>query len=324
MRRKAVLVLIVALAVMHFPAVSADDSPTSANGLTDGVTSSGYVCDPDGCSPTDKRDYWKIQGKKGDIVQVTFSGSMSNPAWWCPSDGWTGSFTMGSVTSNVDDGNPTAILSTTLATAGEISLKVEGSDSWCNDGFDYTLTPSIDKTNRDTDEDGFIDTEDDCVNLVGTSTNDRKGCTDNDGDGWSDPDSGWGVQNGADAFASESSQWLDSDNDGYGDNLEGYQGDHCTFSRGYSSSDRFGCLDTDGDSYSDPDPGGLNGVEPWFAHPAGKADAFALDGSQWNDTDDDGYGDNWADPGLNETRWLWDIGQFVDNATQPDLSLIHI
>ena len=61
MRRKAVLVLIVALAMMHIPAVSADDSPTSANGLTDGVTSSGYVCDPDGCSPTDKRDYWKIQ-----------------------------------------------------------------------------------------------------------------------------------------------------------------------------------------------------------------------------------------------------------------------
>ena len=46
-----------------------------------------------------------------------------------------------------------------------------------------------------------------------------------------DLDSGWGVQNGADAFASESSQWLDSDNDGYGDNLEGYQGDHRQFSR---------------------------------------------------------------------------------------------
>mgnify|MGYP006259951129 FL=1 len=315
--RFAVAILL-GLALLQLPFASADDSPTSANGLTDGVSSSGYVCDPDGCSPRDKTDYWKIQGKMGDIVSVSFSGSMSNPAWWCINDGWEGTFTMGSVTQNVDDGNPTATLSTTLSTAGEILLKIEAKDSWCNDGFDYTLTPSIDKTNRDSDEDGFVDTGDDCVSLVGTSTNDRSGCTDSDGDGWSDPDSGWGVQNGADAFASEPTQWLDSDNDGYGDNLDGFEGDHCKFSRGYSSSDRFGCLDSDGDSFSDPDPGGLNGYEPWYAHPVGKADAFLNDVSQWNDTDEDGYGDNWDDPSLNATRALWDIGQFVDNASQPD------
>ena len=67
---------------------------------------------------------------------------------------------------------------------------MEGKDSWCNDGFDYTLTPSIDKTNRDSDEDGFVDTDDDCVDLVGSSTNDRNGCTDSDGDGWSDGEDG--------------------------------------------------------------------------------------------------------------------------------------
>ena len=176
------LVVFLSITLLHLPVASADDTATSANGLTDGVSSSGYVCDPDGCSPNDKRDYWKIQGKKGDIVQVTFSGSMSNPAWWCPGDGWEGTFTMGSVTQNVDDGSPTSTLSSTLSTAGEIILKVEGKDSWCNDGFDYTITPSIDKTNRDSDEDGFVDTEDDCTFLVGTSTNDRKGCTDSDGD----------------------------------------------------------------------------------------------------------------------------------------------
>ena len=313
-----VLVVFLGLALLHLPLASADDSETSANTLTDGVSSSGYVCDPDECSPRDKQDYWKIQGKMGDIIQVTFSGSMSNPAWWCPGDGWEGTFKMGSVSQNVDDGSPTSTLSTTLSTAGEIILKVEGKDSWCNDGFDYTLTPSIDKTNRDSDEDGFVDTEDDCTNLVGASTNDRSGCTDSDGDGWSDPDSGWGVQNGADAFASEPSQWLDSDNDGYGDNLDGFEGDHCQFSRGYSSSDRYGCVDSDGDSYSDPDPGGLNGYEAWFAHPAGKGDAFAYDASQWNDTDEDGYGDNWDDPSLNASRALWEIGQFVSNASQPD------
>jgi hypothetical protein len=318
MRRTLVVALLAAFLLSILPTAAADNSPTSANGLTDGVSSSGYVCDPDGCSPNDKTDYWKIQGKKGDIVRVSFSGSMNNAAWWCPGDGWIGTFTMGSVTSNVDDTNPTASLSTTLATAGEILLKVEGGDSWCNDGFDYTLTPSIDKTNRDTDEDGFVDTEDDCVVLVGNSTNDRKGCTDDDGDGWSDPDGGWGVQNGADAFSNDASQWLDSDNDGYGDNLEGFQGDHCTYSRGYSSADRFGCIDTDGDGFSDPDPAGLNGFVPWLAHPVGHADAFANDMTQWNDTDDDGYGDNWADATLNATRHEWGIGLFVDNATTPD------
>ena len=187
MRGKAVMAIFVCVALLQLPFASADDSAASANGLTDGVSSSGYVCSNDGCSPQDAKDYWKIQGKKGDIVQVTFSGSMSNPYWLCFNDGWEGTFTMGSTSANVDDGNPSRSLSTTLSTAGEISLKVEGKDSLCNDGFDYTLTPSIDKTNRDSDEDGFVDTDDDCVDLVGSSTNDRNGCTDSDGDGWSDP-----------------------------------------------------------------------------------------------------------------------------------------
>ena len=117
-----------------------------------------------------KKDFWKIQGKKGDIVQVTFSGTMSNAAWWCPGDGWEGTYTMGSTSANVDDGNPSRSLSTTLSTAGEISLKVEGKDSWCNDGFDYTLTPSIDKTNRDSDEDGFVDCDIDLGGWDGVPT----------------------------------------------------------------------------------------------------------------------------------------------------------
>ena len=78
-----VLVVFLGLALLHLPLASADDSETSANTLTDGVSSSGYVCSDDGCSPKDKQDYWKIQGKMGDIIQVTFSGSMSNPNWLC-------------------------------------------------------------------------------------------------------------------------------------------------------------------------------------------------------------------------------------------------
>ena len=83
--------------------------------------------------------------------------------------------------------------------------------------------------------------------------------------------------------------------DGYGDNILGNQPDHCPDSRGYSTSDCFGCIDSDGDSYSDADPG-IEGLDPWLAHPFGLADAFPFEATQWQDTDGDGYGDNWDDP----------------------------
>ena len=154
--------------------------------------------------------------------------------------------------------------------------------------------------------------------IVGTSTNDRQGCIDTDSDGWSDTDAGWDVQNGADAFENDATQWRDRDFDGYGDNILGNQPDHCPDSRGYSTSDRYGCIDSDGDSYSDADPGGLNGLEPWYAHPNGLADAFPLEITQWQDTDGDGYGDNWEDPLWNQTHLEWGIGQWLETAHQPD------
>ena len=64
-------------------------------------------------------------------------------------------------------------------------------------------------------------TGDACPTTNGGSDQDRYGCTDSDGDGYSDPDSGWTVANGADAFASDATQWADGDSDGYGDNASG-------------------------------------------------------------------------------------------------------
>ena len=61
-------------------------------------------------------------------------------------------------------------------------------------------------------------TQDDCPNIVGTSTEDRNGCLDGDGDGWSDPDENWTIADGADAFPDIATQWSDLDRDGYGDN----------------------------------------------------------------------------------------------------------
>ena len=130
----------------------------------------------------------------------------------------------------------------------------------------------------DTDGDGYGDEKsgtqgDFCPTIFGTSTSDRLGCIDNDGDGWSDPDESWTVNFGGDAFPDEPSQHFDSDGDGFGNNPDGYQPDSCPSVFGTSFADRFGCLDSDGDGWSDA------------------VDEFNDDNTQWSDTDGDGYGD---------------------------------
>ena len=180
---------------------------------------------------------------------------------------------------------------------------------------------------EDADLDGFEDDSDDCPNVYGSSTNDREGCPDSDGDGYSNPDASWTVNNGADAFPAVNTQWADQDFDGYGDNAAGFQADACISTLGNSTTDRFGCLDDDGDGYSnndagwlvsngadacnsvkayssldrngcpdedgdgasDPDPTGING-SAWTVTDG--ADAFLGDATQWSDQDGDGYGDN--------------------------------
>ena len=322
--KRFIVVCLAALLVGFIPNASADDSLQSANTLIDGVSSNGYVCYDDGCSPNDQNDWWKIYAYKGDKVQISFSGQMNNGNWLCIDDGWEADFSIhdssGSQIASMSrsDDNSNGVLSKTMSTADWVYVKIKGKDSWCNDGVDYTLLASIDTADRDSDEDGYIDTDDACDDIPGTSAYDRKGCIDTDLDGFSDPEFGWGPNNGADAFPFEPSQWQDSDNDGYGDNLDGYQGDFCTYNSGGSYNDRYGCLDSDGDGFSDPDPGGLYGVSEWFAHPVGLGDAFPLDNTQWTDTDGDGYGDNWDDPMWNETHIAWGIGQWLETATEPD------
>jgi hypothetical protein len=102
----------------------------------------------------------------------------------------------------------------------------------------------------DRDGDGFGDNPeglnaDDCPDIRDTSSIDRIGCEDTDGDGYSDPDANWGIENGADA---------------------------CTFIPGNSTQDRIGCLDTDGDGYSDPSEG--------YGYAEG-ADAYPEDPTRW-------------------------------------------
>jgi len=347
-RRHAGLIVVAAMLMLSSaPFVAADNELASSSIMLDGQTANGNV-DYDG----DSVDWWKIYAITGDVVQVSVSSSMSNPAWWCVGDGYSGKVKLTDTSENtlagdntIDDSSSSTTLSTPVISTGWIHLRIKSEDSWCNDGIDYSLTPSIDKYNRDSDDDGFVDNEDDCDNVAGTSTNDRLGCPDTDSDGYSDPDSAWLAHpNGAaDVFENEASQWHDSDRDGFGDELNGFEGDHCIDQKGYSNRDRFGCLDSDTDGWSDPDPLGLTSSEAWFAHPNGSGDAFPTDGTQWNDTDADGFGDNWGDADWGQWRlpqnqsgedndsgeippWnqsdnsnnFIQFGEWSDNATQPD------
>ena len=101
---------------------------------------------------------------------------------------------------------------------------------------DYALT----NLTQDADLDGYQDNNDDCNTTAGTSTVDRTGCPDTDGDGYSNPDGNWTINEGADAFPSEPTQWADTDYDGYGDNSAGVQPDACTTTAGNSTNDRYG------------------------------------------------------------------------------------
>ena len=118
--------------------------------------------------------------------------------------------------------------------------------------------------------------------ILGESTEDRVGCLDSDGDGWSDPDVNWNISMGADAFPNNASEhsdldgdgigdvadedmdgdlspdevdvwpedsgiWSDTDGDGYADQGSHAKSDNCPFTYGKSRYRLNGCSDIDGD-----------------------------------------------------------------------------
>ena len=91
----------------------------------------------------------------------------------------------------------------------------------------------------------------------GDSTEDRVGCLDSDGDGWSDPDEHWNESMGADAFPTNASEHRDLDGDGLGDNID---------------------IDMDGDDVNDD------------------VDVWPEDAGIWSDSDGDGYADQGLHP----------------------------
>ena len=153
---------------------------------------------------------------------------------------------------------------------------------------------------RDGDYDGINDAEDLCpttpisevleADINGCSNSER----DTDGDGAIDS---------VDQYPNDSTQSVDADGDGYGDNSSGFNGDDCLGEFGTSSANLRGCVDTDDDGWADFE------------------DILTNNPTQWNDTDGDGYYDNFAivDWRNDEMRLnnSWP-GQYIPNAKDSD------
>ncbi len=301
-RPRAVVVAGLLLLSLFSLTVAADDSRSNATAINDGDSVSDSVDYGGG----DEHDWYKISTVMGDRIEVTLSTTNGNGGSSF-GDGYVTCLEitdalgvmLGSETC-VDDSSTSTFKSANTVVSGNHYIHLRSEDSWFGDNSGYTVTVILGKDNRDTDEDGEIDNDDPCPDMAGTSgtdgqgnPTDRKGCPDTDGDGWSDPDVNSRAHpiGNADAFPNEVTQWRDIDGDGYGDNASGNFADICPYSSTsnvqtgrISEHDRLGCDDTDKDGWSDPEA-----LAP--AHPHGSADAFSLDPTQWNDTDDDGFGD---------------------------------
>ena len=134
----------------------------------------------------------------------------------------------------------------------------------------------------DDDNDGYTNDIDDCDNVAGTSIYGSVGCPDSDGDGWQDSD---------DSHPDDSSEWNDTDIDGFGDNS-----DDCVSIFGNSTNGQIGCIDSDGDGWADSSDAFPLDSSEWVDSDSDSygdnIDIFPYDGTQWRDSDMDGYGDN--------------------------------
>ena len=239
----------------------------------------------------------------GDQISDVTDGFPSNPTQWkdTDGDGW-------------GDNNSDGATQADDLPYDETQWSDRDQDSWGDnpDGNNPDVFPDDGTQWQDIDGDEYGDNPegnlgDACPDEFGTSTRDRYGCPDSDGDGSSDE---------GDMFPSDWSQWADSDLDGAGDNWanphwnstrqhhwpgeyipgaqntdrypldfdsDGFEDesapnslspwDDCPEEPGDSYWDLFGCPDSDGDGWSD------------------SGDAFPDDASQWSDQDADGFGD---------------------------------
>ena len=254
-----------------------------------------WTIDNPGCPDTD-----------GDGYSDVTDEFMNNPTQWkdTDGDGWGDNDTSGAT--QVDE-----------LPFDETQFRDRDGDGWGDDpdGNSADQFPDDWTQQADFDGDGYGDNSsgndgDACPEEYGTSSRDRLGCPDGDGDSTSDD---------GDAFPDDWSQWTDTDGDGQGDNWanphwndsrydhwpgefipgaqnadkhpldrdgDGFEDegvglavppfDDCPDEPGRSWGDRNGCPDLDDDGWSDEN------------------DVFPDEPTQWRDTDRDGFGDERA------------------------------
>ncbi|GEM_PF-4138050 len=95
-------------------------------------------------------------------------------------------------------------------------------DGWSDEGdkFPFDGNKWADPTD-DTDSDTILDVDDDCPTFAGSSTKDRLGCFDSDGDGWSNEDDIWKISDGADAFPDDPTRHISSDDSSNDNDVNG-------------------------------------------------------------------------------------------------------
>ena len=311
------------------------DSSNDLDG--DGCRDADEDSDDDGDGFDDSSD--DCNKVAGTSTLGTYTGCVDSD-----NDGWA----------DIEDSCPQEAGNSTMS--GLLACPDTDGDGWADsiDDLPEDSTQWIDQ-----DGDGYGDNQDgnnpdSCVSTSGTSVLDRYGCPDPDMDGYSSADTTWTVEDGADAFPSDNTQWSDWDEDGFGDNYgnlswtdrsvnwpgEYYQyardQDACPTLSGNSwQDDILGCPDGDGDGWAD------------------FMDAFPADANEYLDSDKDGIadgldacpevsgnstedvigcpdfdGDGWADPEigsdwkpLDSTQWSDSDGDgYGDNplGTSPD------
>ena len=177
----------------------------------------------------------------------------------------------GSVVGEVVDDATIRLTTPAVANPGTATISLFDKDD--NEHISSSTFQFIDQ--NDLDGDGVPNSNDDCPEVAGTSSQDVNGCPDDDGDGysndgdafpndvneWADSD-GDGVGDNTDAFPFDVNEWMDSDGDGVGDNADAFP------------NNANETLDSDGDGVGD------------------NADAFPMNPSEQFDSDGDGVGDN--------------------------------
>ena len=235
----------------------------------------------------------------------------------------------GYVTGEVVDDSTIVVNTPVASQADTVTLSL-----WDKDGIEHQLSSAFEFISQDDlDNDGVLNTNDDCPNDAGTSTQDLTGCPDDDGDGYSNSgddfpndasesadSDGDGVGDNADAFPSDSSENTDSDGDGVGDNSDAFPSN--TFEQSDSDGDGVGdnsdsfpndaseTTDSDGDGVGDnSDAFPMNAFEIYDSDGDGvgdNADDFPNDASETVDSDGDGVGDN-SDAYPNDASQTTDI-----------------